>query len=191
MQLNWTFDHMTDVSMNVQLCEVSSVNGISQHKNPALVKNVMEDIRLYTEGQSKCFAEPESCDAALLDKDTGTQDAEDTSWFKALIASGLITQMILKPIYSFFVTALIGYLEPFAMYRGKVEMFGLDTATGEDLTEKETNFVRAYARDTHLFGLLIASILMGVEIVLLIFLSPKLIICVLQHISCANKLNKW
>lgn len=169
LQLNRTFDRMMDVSMDVQLCEVSSANDIAQHKNPTLVKNIMADADLFSEGQAEWFKYPGSCNATLLDEATGTPDGEESSWLKALIGSGLIAQMLLKPILSFFVTALISYIEPMTMYRGQIEIFGWDDRNYErELTEEEKKYVRLYARDSYLLNLIGGCILLVAEIALVI-----------------------
>jgi len=176
IQLNRTFDLMTDVSMDVQLCEVSSLNGIPQHKSPKLVNNILNDTRLFSEGREKWFTYPGSCNATLLDEETGTPSGEGISWFQALIGSGLVAQMLLKPILSFFVTALIGYIEPMSLYRGQIEIFGWDDeSSGKELTEEEKKFVRTFARDSNLLKLIASSLLLITEITLVVlgFLANK------------------
>ena len=65
---------------------------------------------------------------------------------------------------------LIAFLEPMAMHRGLVEIFGIDKDDDDlRLTKKEEIAVRRFARDKFLFPLICYSMLLSFEIVIIAY----------------------
>lgn len=129
-------------------------------------------------GNSTGYKFPAVCNSTHLDQATSAAPERHVNWFEAMFGSGIIVQLFLKGILVSFVTNLIGYLEPLTIHRGVVEIFGMNNQSDDDifsegernsienegLSEEEQNSVRRFARDKHLFPLIVSSLLVVLEI---------------------------
>lgn len=168
-RLNDKLASMTSVFYSAQLCEVSSAHGFEPRPNATLVATIGSERTRYANGTASGFAYPGACNATQLDEDTSRPLESGRSLSQAILASGVLAQLMLKGIIATWATHLVGYIEPMTMHRGIVEVFGMPQGTPASLTKAEIDSVVRYARDKHLLQLIVSTMLMIWEVAIIFY----------------------
>ncbi len=169
-QLEDNMMNMTTLFYDVQLCEVSAVGKIKPHPNEALINNVEHEREMYNLGNETGYTYPGNCNETHLNEATSISPDANVKWYEAILGSGILAQLLLKGIITNFLMSLIAFVEPMAMHRGLVEIFGMGKdCEGAGLSKKEEAAVRRFARDKFLFPLIMYSMLLVFEIAIVVY----------------------
>lgn len=162
--------NMSEIYYRSALCEVCGLDAplVRPHANATLVKKLSTERNRYAEANTPDYVFPGSCNATALNAATSTPpvDRARAQWFEAVLSSGILAQILLKGVLTNFATHFVGFMQPMALHSGKVEVFDMDN---DDLTLKEENAVRAFARDKHLVALFIASVMLALEVAIIAY----------------------
>lgn len=163
--LDATLARMSEVVFDSELCEVCGVGSIQPYEDKKLVRNLKNELDKYNEGTAKEYVYPGVCNTTQLDVETATPPDSGISFARAFFGSGVIAQLFLKGILISFLIHGCAYMyDAMVLHKGQVEMFGIAPGTREGLSSEEEKSVRNFARDKHLLGFIIVSILMVWEV---------------------------
>lgn len=131
------------------------------------IKEFDEMRRKYRDGNLRFRGK---CNSTHLAEKTASPlgDESKFSKVKGLVASGLIAQLFLKMLLATWTIHLMSIFEPMVTHAGKVEVFGPRKDGSMELSRREIRSVVRFARDKHIFPLLVLSCLMVVEVALIV-----------------------